>query len=295
MSKRLLFAKAFVSFSGMRIIAKILVVAALASFAACHSAPKKQDEHQIISADTETPLAARLDRNLDKAFGAWNDSGTEQLLTAMLGRIASADPAYAALKDAHVHLLDTTTPYIAPGLAKTVYVSRGALGAVLYENELAFLLATQLAFLHDHATKRNLAVLQGQEVGEHILSLPTSPAVMHRDYLEKGWFEAGGLFDVGNVVYLKAEADGIKLMYAAKYDPRGAVALIQRWTAPPLDAQLRALGKILPEPDERLNQAREEVAKLSPLRDPIVRSHAFEELEARLHVKKAKARKKNSK
>ena len=52
------------------------------------------------------------------------------------------------------------------------------------------------------------------------------------------------------------------------------------------------MGKILPDPEERLANARDEVAKLSPLRDPIVKSHAFEELQERLHVKQAKNKKK---
>ncbi len=263
-------------------LAGLTLVVGLAS---CRSAPSQNAQQQVMPADKEAPLASRLDANILRAYGAWMDFPAERILNAMLARIAAADPESAAeLKGAHVLLLGTATPYIASGLGKTIYISRGALATVVYENELAFILAVQLACVKEHLTARNFATLE---------SLPTPPEAPKRNYLENGWFDAGGLFDFGSFAYLKAEQEGIRLMYAAKYDPRGAVTLVQRWTAPPMDVSMRALGKILPDPDERLTSARDEVAKLSPVRDPIVKSHAFEELQSRLVFKKAKTRKKS--
>ncbi|MBI3557582.1 MAG: hypothetical protein HY074_15080 [Deltaproteobacteria bacterium] len=251
----------------------------------CGSTPTQNAQQQIMQPDHEAPLASRLDRNLMRVFGEWKDTPAERIPNAMINRIAEADSESAKeLKGAHIRLLATATPYLAPGLGKAVYISRGALSAVLYENELAFLLAAQLACVRDHVTAHNLANLEG---------LPGTPASLPRNYLESGWFDAGGLFDFGSFTYLKAEQEGVKLMYAAKYDPRGAVTLVQRWTTPPFEVQMRALGKILPDSDERLVSAREEVAKLSPVRNPIVKSPAFEELQSRLVFKKAKTRKKS--
>ena len=161
-----------------------------------------------------------------------------------------------------------------------------------YENELAFILATQLSLLKDGVPNANLAHLQGQEVGGSLLILPTAPPpVASTQFLERGWFDPGGLFDFGSNAYLNAEREGIRLAYGAKFDPRGAVTLIQRWTSPVMEAQTGGLGKILPEPEERLEAARQEVAQLSPLRNPIVKGQAFDDLQSRLHVKKAKAKK----
>ena len=254
--------------------------------------PTQNAQQQVIAPGYEEPLAIQLDANLLRAYGEWKDAPAERILNAMLEHIAAADSISAAeLKGAHVRLLATATPLVAPGLNKTIYISRGALSTVVYENELAYLLAVQLACVRDHVTAHNLTSLRGQEASESPIKLAAAPTVLRKSYMDKGWFDAGGLFDFGSVAYLKAGQDGVKLMYSAKYDPRGAVTLVQRWTTPPVEEQMGALGKILPEPEERLDSAREEVAKLSPLHDPIVKSRAFEELQSRLTIKKAKTRK----
>lgn len=270
-----------------------LAVGLALGFTGCKSAPKKNAEQQIISREREHTLTGRLTENLDKAYGPWNDAEATRILNSIVDRLVAADPNYSDVAGTKVHLLSPSAPYFAPGLGKVIYISRGALAGIAYENELAVLLGTQLHLVKERATARNLATLQGQELGESLILLPTAPPAMQKDYLSKGWFEAGGLFDFGDNVYLKAEQEGVQLAYKAKYDPRGAITLAQHW----LDqgkrkAQSQAVGKILPNADERLKTARDEVAKLSPLRDPIVKSRAFEELQSRLQVKKAKITKK---
>jgi hypothetical protein len=157
------------------------------------------------------------------------------------------------------------------------------LSAAHYENELAFIVAGQLDLLRDRTTVRNLAALEGQEVGARLITLPTAPPTRQVDYLERDWFEPGGLFDFGVNPYLKADTNAVRLIYAAKFDPRGAATFIERWSQSP--SARKAIGKILPDPQERLRTVRDEVAKLSPLRDPIVRTRAFDDL--RTHLKKA--------
>lgn len=267
-----------------------LCVLVTLTLSACSSAPKKQAGRQLIPVDQEAEIGMQLDRKLDTAFGAWRDATVDKIVGGIIDRLVAADPAYAEARGARVHLLATATPYVAPGLRKTIYLSRGALSLLRYENELAFVLATQLELVKEHATAKNLADLQGQEVGEYIAKLPVASSLPQRDYLASGWFEPGGLFDLGSMVYINAEQAGVRLAYAAKYDPRGAVTLIERWNAPPFDRQLKALGKIQPKAEERLNNARDEVAKLSPMRNPIVKSLSFEELQSRVQVKKAKAK-----
>lgn len=269
-----------------------LVIILILSVVGCQSAKRKKDEQQIIPSESESRVGRELTRNLDQAYGAWNDSRVEQLLNEMIAKIASADPVYKfSVSDARVHLLATSTPLMAAGLGRTVYLSRGLLESVSYENELAYLLGVQLALLKEGSTKENLATLQGQSVGENLVVLPTTPLEDAGDFIKGKWFEPGGLFDLGNDAYLRSEKDAVGLIYKAAYDPRGAVTLIQRWDAPKERQKYRVLGKILPEVEDRLRQAREEVAKLSPLRDPIVRSVAFQELSGHLHIKKAKQKK----
>lgn len=254
------------------------------SLTACQSIQKKQAVAEIVPADREKAMAEQLGRNLDQAYGAWSDPDVEQILNSTLAKL------HPELKGCRVHLLSTRDPYVAAGLGDTIFLSRGAIEAIVYENELAFVLATQLALIKEKVPTLAVASLQGQEVSESLIKLPTAPPVVQKDYLERGWFEPGGLFDYGSTAYLKAELEAVHLMYDAKYDPRGAITLIQRWTTPPGDEKLQKLGKILPDPEERLKAARDEVAKMSPMRDPIVRSVAFDKLQLRLHSKKAKSK-----
>lgn len=262
----------------------IVMLSFFALLSGCQSARRKNAEQQIVPAESHTVLGDELTRNLDRAYGVWSEPQIESTLNAMITKIAAADSAYAkTVSDARVHLLATATPYIAAGLNKTIYVSKGLLMGVVYENELAFLLGQQLALIKDGAPTKSVASLQGESVGESLIVLPTTPPDDRLDFVKKGWFEPGGLFDFGNDAYLKSEKEAIALVYHAKYDPRGAVTLIQRWDSPEERRNYRPLGKILPEVEERLTTAREEVAKLSPVRDPIVRSLAFEEMQGRLH------------
>jgi predicted Zn-dependent protease len=261
----------------------------------CQTATRKSPGQQFITSDREEKLSQELTRNLTKNFGESTDPKVRDLLNELALRIVAASSFSARLAKINVRLLATQAPYIAAGLNQTIYISTGALGETMYENELAFLLATQIVLIKNNVPTTNLASLQGQSLGQSLAVLPTAPGSLDDDHLNQGWFEPGGLFDFGNEAYLKAEKEAIQLIYAANYDPRGAVTLIQRWTSVSERKKHRALGKILPESDERLRAAREEVAKLSPVRDPIVKSVAYEELKTRLNTKKAKNKKAVSK
>lgn len=258
----------------------------------CASAKRKHAEQQIVPADTESAVGAELSKNLDQAYGAWKEPRVEQILNEIVAKIVASDASYKdSVSDARIHLLSTGTPLVAAGLNKTVYVSKGLLNALQYETELAYMLAMQLALLKEGVPARQVATLQGESVGESLIVLPTTPLDDQADFLRRGWFEAGGLFDYGNEAYLKAEAEAVRLIWSSKYDPRGAVSLVQRLDTPKERANYRVLGKILPDAEDQLRVAREEVAKLSPLRDPIVKSVAFTELQGRLNTRKAKHKK----
>ena len=149
----------------MKKMSWVSLVMALFVVCGCQTAQTpRAAEQKIVPKENESALATQLDHNIDAAYGAWKDPTAEKIINEMLQRLASSDPGYGETKGAHVHLLSTSTPYIAPGFDNTIYVSRGTLSAVSYENELAFLLGTQLALLKEHATIRNLASLHGQDM-----------------------------------------------------------------------------------------------------------------------------------
>lgn len=261
----------------------------LCLFCACQSSPTKRQEleKQLIPPNREAELSEQLNQGLQRAFGAWKDDPAQKYLDSLVAKLLGAEPTYgAALSRVQVRLLASAQPYTAAGVGPVIYLSRGALASAQYENELAFVVATELSLLKEKMTLRNLASLEGQDIGANLFVLPTAPPVVEHDYIERDWFEPGGLFDFGSNAYLKAESDAVRLIYAAKFDPRGAVTYIERWASH--SDNRKAVGKILPDPQDRLQQAREEVAKLSPLRDPIVKTKAFEELQANIHVRGAK-------
>ncbi|MEW6055873.1 MAG: hypothetical protein AB1540_04590 [Bdellovibrionota bacterium] len=266
------------------------ILGSLTVFSGCQSSQKREAETQLIPDDKKSALSSQLTQNLVQAFGEREDEVVRHYLKESIALLmASARGHTAGLGSVKVVVLETATPYIAAGIVDTIYVSVGMLEAIHYENELAFILATQIALLKEQATVRNLANLQGHELGSSLVTLPTTPIEPASDYLTKGWFQPGGLFDFGQETYLKAERTAVEIIYAAKFDPRGAVTFVQRCSINPFQQQMRALGKILPDFDSRIVQARESVAKLTPLRDPIVTSQAFEErLQSHLQVKKAK-------
>ena len=248
----------------------------------CSSSEKRRAEQQIVTPDKQKRFSEQLKKNLVEKYSLISSSTKEKVLAKTISNLANSTVGYSELNSVTVFIVGTDQQFIVPGLGNEIFISRGLLGSLKYENELAFVLATQLALLHEKVPAAALANLQGQEFGETLISLPTAtPPLRRHDYLERDWFEPGGFYDFGLSAYMKAEREAVILCHNAKYDPRGAVTFTQR-------VEFDELGKILPEQEDRLNQARDEVAKLSPLRDPIVKSSGFDTLLKGFQTKKAK-------
>lgn len=249
----------------------------------CQTAQKTQAIQEIVPAETEASLSNQLTTNLVRRYGLWPDPETNEMVSALTAMLVQADPKLKSTPT-EVKILLTQDPIMAPGFQNVIYVSRGMLQTVHYENELAYVIALQLSFIKEAMVRKRFAELRGSQIGENILFLPTKPIVLESDPLEKDWFEPGGLFDFGSQLYLNAQREAIHHIYQAKFDPRGCSNLIQKWN-------LQVLSKILPDQEAQLKLAREEVAKLSPLRDPIVNTVKFEKMQARVHAKTSSKRK----
>jgi predicted Zn-dependent protease len=259
--------------------------------AGCQGAPPRPADTQIIPESAHQEIEKKLATNLVAKYGAWNDKVAEDAVNFICARIVAADPSLQKnLGRLRIKLLASEHNYSAPGLDDYIFVSKGLLRTVEYENELAFVIATELELMRSKETVKSLTNLQGQEVGENLIVLPTSPPITGKDFLERDWFEPGGLFDFGNEAYLRAAGDAVRLTWSAHYDPRGAVTWVQRWKS--VDWKNSGLGKIVPDQEDWLRVVRDEVAKLSPLRDPIVKSKIFSDLQKRLHPDRALKRKK---
>lgn len=270
----------------------------LAGLVGCQSAPKTTSEALVIPPEKEKEYAVQLSRNLAKSYGAWHDPFVERSLKTLAKKLVDADPEYKKdLSDIRVFLLASGEQLLGAGLSHTIYVSQGLLVSVQFENELAFLLGTQLSLMKEGLPLRNFTESQGQDMMGSVVRLPTMPETSgSADLLKKGWFESGGFFDFGSENYLNADKEAIRLCHAAQFDPRGAPTLFQRWLEASKHRDADEAGNLLPDLKERLDLARLEVAKLTPLRDPIVKTKAFDELYTKLQtLKKAKINsKKNS-
>lgn len=92
--------------------------------------------HKAIDATVEE---ARRTTELEKKYGAWDSPRLKGYLEEVASRMRGGG--------VKVVLLDSSEPVLRSGPLQSLYVSRGALGAVRFENELAFLLGRAVAAL----------------------------------------------------------------------------------------------------------------------------------------------------
>ncbi len=260
---------------------KIVPLALIAAFflASCQTAEKKEPEQKILSYSEEMNLSSKLTANLEKKYGAWKEPRLEKALGNILKALIAANELGQKVEGAHVTLLATDEVLIAPGFLNKIYVSRGLLLMTKYENELSYVLAQQLAYLKNDEVRKSYLTLQGQSFGQALVTLPTAVAVTP-DPLASKWFNKGGLFDFGEETFVVAEKDAIKMIYQSRFDARGATAFVL------MAPKMKSMLAIWPDSAEQLERVRGEVAKLTPIRNAIVKTGNFEEISTAL--KKAK-------
>lgn len=261
--------------------ASILISILLIALTGCQTSQKQQAEQAIVPAQTEDQLASDLNGALEAKFGRIKDTEIESALRAIAVKLASVDPTLSGNTNINFLVLASTARLSGPGLKRFIIFSKGMLSQPKYENELAFLIAMNLNLIRSDEPRRRLAALRGEQVGESLIeALPTKPRdpKVGFDPLKERWFDVGGLYDFGTVASLETVRASVRLMHTALFDPRGAVTLIERG----------ARVDLWPPNAEILKVVRDEIAKLSPLRDPIVRGQSFEIVQSRLQGKKHK-------
>ena len=157
---------------------------------------------------------------LQKKHGVWLSPRLKTYLEEIASKLRGSPVS--------VVLLDSAAPVLECGPVNTLYLSRGALEPVRFENELAFLLGRAVA----------------------AFSPEPSPSALDKA--------------------------AVRLAYGAAYDPRGAVSLMERWS------EAEGASSYA----DRLKAVRSEIAKLSPLRDPIVSTQRFEEARSLMSSRK---------
>ncbi len=245
-----------------------LFIALVFLLSGCASAPEKSNSTVPISKEQEAAIVSDLVHGLESKYGAWKDGVIENSLSVLIIKLSAKNESFRSKplqRSVRIHLLATPLPIVSAAPGGLIFISRGALKSIQYENELAFILAAPLAMIRDEIPQKRIE----------------KPSV--------GWFEPAGLFDYGFDAYLKADREAVQMLHEVKFDHRGAISLMKRWNSPEYASQWNSYWKLTPELIERYDAVRDEAAKLTPNRDSVLNSKAFDEL--KLRIKKSDARK----
>lgn len=211
--------------------------------------PAPLSPHEQLTVDTVKVKDLRL--QFEKQVTLEKDANLEKYLTAVARQITREEAALRAEKVlVRVHL--DTKPELKksfsfPGVV--IFIPKSILYQINFENELAALIALELAQIE----RRDLA--QEMDKNERPI-LFGDLSIFH--FSQKARGESIEL--------------GTKLMYAAGYDPRGMVALFQKFHSYFLDSSSPAGQKEL---TYYLKQAQKAKNDFIPSLQPIVRSNDF--------------------
>src|SRR4051812_15938826 len=83
-----------------------------ASFVGCQTAQPKHAEQQFISKDKEVASSQQLTKNLDHAYGPWQEAAVQTILDKLIVKLIEATDAKSqkTLEGTKVHLLASSSP-----------------------------------------------------------------------------------------------------------------------------------------------------------------------------------------
>ena len=199
---------------------KLITAQTLALGAACLLNSGAQGQRPGPSARRDVEQGAEVARLVEQQIGLYSQPTTEAYLRQVGERLVAVvkDPRWQFRFD----IVDQSEPnaFAIPGGG--IYVSRGLLALLNREDELAGVLAHEMAHvLRAHVKDRIL--------GNSVLSLLVS-ASPGAGPLQQGLRELARQFlhcAYSHEQELEADAVGIKLMRAAGYDPRGAIRVLE--------------------------------------------------------------------
>ncbi|OFZ80959.1 MAG: hypothetical protein A2583_02020 [Bdellovibrionales bacterium RIFOXYD1_FULL_53_11] len=164
--------------------------------------------------------------------------------------------------------------YAIPG--NRIYLSKGFLHHVEYENELAAAIAMELAnLLGRHAmswVEKNKSSLGPDKFAQDFQGAHPGIDVTKIDY-----FGSGGLFSFSNKKLAESAELAVELLYGGSIDHRGMLKIIEKYKSNPHVSPYSPADLDLME--ERVRTA---LKLFAPIRNPIVRSNEFMAIRERL-------------
>lgn len=266
-------------FHGLKNVGVLVVIILIA---ACSRNEKKTAEPITLTHEVEKEYSKQLSTALEKKFGKWKDPVVEGLLKSVSTKVVASDTKLTGLNNGlQFVILNSQTPFAVPGINKIIYISKGALALVEYENELAFLVTTPILMIQKKLPEKRFESLINEENSNNPFVLPIQPSITRVDFLNSGWFDNGGFFDFGVNEYIEADKDAVAIPPKAKFDHRGGLSLFQRFAQDPVLSKVKSLIKYSPDIIERYENIKVETAKILPIRDAILKSRAMRDYKSR--------------
>lgn len=247
--------------------ALILAIYGLIFISGCQTARMASDHLDGTTASAAFDVEVSFDRGIQKKYPLLSNQTLSDYIGSVLLQISRKGTSGAILQKDNivVRVLSSKKCFLGISPKNHVYVSLGVLNLLQYENELGFLLSMALEIRHSGYVQK------------YYDALGLKPNISPEKY-----FEPDGVFDFGGLEYLKIKKQSLKHLYAAGYDLRGAITIIDRVFEkhrPPTAMKLSDVSSFRAlwyEASELKVIMREEVAKFPPIRDPIVKSREFE-------------------
>lgn len=255
----------------------------MAVFSNCASAPPPAPP--ITPAERiqrDQAVGAGLARQLESQLKIKQDKEVLLYLHDLAAKLSEATPE---LKSAAVGVLVVADRgarwrcYSIPG--NRIYLSSGLLRHIEFENELAAVIAMELA----HVLKRHVPLrIEEGRVSSQASDPADYPSIEGLVPSSRGgaansvdFFSPTGVFAFPDEYFLEAADGAVDILYRAGFDPRGLVSLWDIYRSevahsPFEDDLLRKLTE----------KTRTVIAQHSPLRNPIVRSQAFLTIQKRM-------------
>jgi len=270
---------------GSKILTRVLILNLIFSgFLGCATnSPKRLSVEEKVK--VEKAIGTELSRNFEKKLKFKQDVEVSVYLRKIAERLMAATPEF---NDSAIGLFviqnfrGVWRNFSLPG--NRIYLAAGLLKKMEYENQLAAVIAMELG----HLLKKDVLwrVRQNMDSEDIALSQPLVPASVTFDQLilpepsqlkTVEYFGPRGVFTFNQQVYLAAASEAVGILYRAGFDPRGLCALWETYRAraahSPYDN--KTLEKLI-------QKTRRVIAENAPLRNPVVRSPEFLEIQKRI-------------
>ena len=257
----------------------IFAAAGPAALAGCASAGPNKGQFNVVSLQEEWQLGQQLHRDISRQVEIVNDPEANEYLN-LIGQRLAAQSYYRQLPW-HFHIVNDRTfnAFAIPG--GHVYVHTGLVKATDNVAELASVVGHELAHgIARHGTE-NLTKQYGFGIVAGLV-LGNNPPVYQQLLTQ---ILGGGLFaKYGRDAEREADQLGLQFMYDAGYDPTGAVTMFQELLAARKSSPsgLEKFFSSHPVTEERITNARAQIATFPARQNLILRDSRFDDFKARL-------------